>query len=123
MAIWVMGGGAQGKIPIQMGSITRHTKFRHPEEYMKQALDNQARSTEKLLKKEDTTFEFMLNIARLKHGFTAELFEQRTWLAFSEIEEKIQSLIEDDLILSSNRFYKPSEKGYLFVNDIVDRFL
>ena len=118
-----IGAGAHGKITMPDGSITRHTKFRHPEEYMNKALDNQARSSEKSLTKDDVIFEFMLNIARLRHGFTTELFEQRTWLAFSEVEEKLESLIEDGLILKTEDHYKPSDKGYLFVNDIVNRFL
>ncbi len=118
-----IGAGAHGKITVPDGSITRHTKFRHPEEYMKQAENNKARSTEKPLKKDDITFEFMLNIARLKNGFTSELFEDRTWMTFSEIEEKLETLIKDGLILKKNKHYKPSEKGYLFVNDIVNRFL
>ncbi|MEH6456815.1 MAG: radical SAM family heme chaperone HemW [Cocleimonas sp.] len=118
-----IGAGAHGKITMPDGSITRHTKFRHPEEYMKQALDNKARSTEKPLKKDDVIFEFMLNIARLKSGFTAELFEQRTWLAFSEVSERLETLIKDGLIVKTENRYKPSDKGYLFVNDIVNRFL
>ena len=118
-----IGAGAHGKITMPDGSITRHTKFRHPEEYMKKALDSQARSTEKPLAKEDIIFEFMLNIARLKQGFTAELFEQRTWLAFTEVEQKIDALIAEGLILKADDYYQPSEKGYLFVNDIVNRFL
>ena len=118
-----IGAGAHGKITMPDGSITRHTKFRHPEEYMKKALDNQSRSTEKPLKKDDVIFEFMLNIARLKTGFTTELFEQRTWLEFSEIEGKLETLINDGLILKNENHYRPSEKGYLFVNDIVNRFL
>ena len=118
-----IGAGAHGKITMPDGSITRHTKFRHPEEYMKQALEDKARSSVKPLKKDDITFEFMLNIARLKNGFTAELFEQRTWLGFSEIEEQLKTLIEEGLILKSDNHYKPSERGYLFVNDVVNRFL
>lgn len=118
-----VGAGAHGKITMPDGSITRHTKFRHPEEYMKQAEKNKARSTEKPLKKDDVTFEFMLNIARLKNGFTAELFEQRTWMEFTEIKDKLDTLIEDGLILKKGNNYKPSEKGFLFVNDIVNRFL
>ncbi|MCL4108221.1 UNVERIFIED_CONTAM: hypothetical protein GTU68_065249 [Idotea baltica] len=118
-----IGAGAHGKITMPDGSIVRHTKFRHPEEYMSKALSNQARSTEKALKPDDIYFEFMLNIARLKQGFTAELFEQRTWLEFSQVEEKIESLITDDLLLKEHEQYRATDKGWLFVNDIVNRFL
>jgi len=118
-----IGAGAHGKITMPDGSITRHTKFRHPQEYMTKALSDQARSSEKRLKKDDVIFEFMLNIARLKTGFTAELFEKRTWLSFSEIEEKITTLVSDELLIHDNQRFYPSKKGYLFVNDIVNRFL
>lgn len=118
-----IGAGAHGKITMSDGSITRHTKFRHPEEYMTKALNNEARSTEKLLKTDDINFEFMLNITRLKQGFTAELFEQRTWLDFVQIEEKIEFLIADGLILKEQDKYRASNTGWLFVNDIVNRFL
>lgn len=118
-----IGAGAHGKITMPDGSITRHTKFRHPEEYMQRALNNHARSTEKPLTKEDISFEFMLNIARLKKGFTVDLFEQRTWLAFSGIKERLDILVEDGLMLRTEKHYRPSDKGYLFVNDIVNRFL
>ena len=118
-----VGAGAHGKLTMPDGSITRHTKFRHPEKYMEKALNNEARSTEKLLKEDDITFEFMLNIARLKQGFTAEMFEQRTWLDFKLIESKIDSLIAEGLISKQEKNYQPTEKGYLFVNEIVNHFL
>jgi len=118
-----IGAGAHGKITMPDGSIARHTKYRHPEEYMKKALNNEARSTEKVLKVEDIVFEFMLNMARLTCGFTAKTFEERTLLEFHSIENKIQSLIEDGLFIKEEEIFKPSEKGYLFVNDIVNRFL
>lgn len=118
-----IGAGAHGKLTMPDGSITRHTKFRHPEKYMTNALNNQARSTEKPLSKDDIVFEFMLNIARLKSGFTAELFEQRTWLSFTEVESKLDNLISEGLMKKVQHQFKPSDKGYLFVNDIVNRFL
>jgi len=118
-----IGAGAHGKLTLPDGSITRHTKFKHPEEYMKKALNYEARSTEKLLNQEDIIFEFMLNISRLKQGFTAELFEQRTWLDFSHIEQTLDSLIKEDLMLGEKGNYRSTKRGYLFVNDIVNRFL
>lgn len=118
-----IGAGAHGKLTMPDGSISRHTKFRHPEDYMKKALNYEARSTEKPLHKDDIPFEFMLNIARLKRGFTKELFEERTWMDFFEIEQKIEVLIEDGLLFKEQDHYKTTEKGFLFVNDIVNRFL
>jgi len=118
-----IGAGAHGKITMPDGSIIRHTKYRHPEEYMTKSLNDEARSTEKLLKKEDIIFEFMLNIARLKQGFTSNLFEERTWLSFSEIDQKLDLLIEKGLLEKQENKYQPTTKGYLFVNEIVNQFL
>ena len=118
-----IGAGAHGKLTMPDGSIMRHTKYRHPEEYMKRALNYEARSTEKTLLKEDIPFEFMLNIARLKQGFSRTLFEERTWMSFSEIESQIELLIGEGLLSKNEEHFQPTDKGYLFVNDIVNRFL
>ena len=118
-----IGAGAHGKLTMPDGSIMRHTKYRHPEEYMKRALNYEARSTEKTLLKEDIPFEFMLNIARLKQGFSRTLFEERTWMSFSEIESQIELLIGEGLLSQNEEHFQPTDKGYLFVNDIVNRFL
>lgn len=118
-----IGAGAHGKLTMPDGSITRHTKFRHPEEYMNKAINTSARSTEKLLSKKDVIFEFMLNIARLKEGFTKELFEERTWVNFDDIEQRLNILIDNGLLSFEEKHYKPTDKGYLFINDIVNHFL
>ena len=120
-----IGAGAHGKLtmPDGTGTIARHTKFRHPEEYMNKALNNEARSSEKTLHKDDIIFEFMLNIARLNQGFTTDLFEERTWIAFSEIEQKLELLIDEGLLSKQHNSFIPTAKGNLFVNDIVNRFL
>ena len=120
-----IGAGAHGKLtmPNGTGTIARHTKFRHPEEYMNKALNNEARSSEKTLHKDDIVFEFMLNIARLNQGFTTDLFEERTWIAFSEIEQKLELLIDEGLLSKQHNSFIPTAKGNLFVNDIVNRFL
>ncbi len=118
-----IGAGAHGKISMPDADITRHTKFRHPEKYMDQALNNSPRSSEKKLAKDDLIFEFMLNAARLKDGFSKELFEARTLQSFSDIEPKLDALIVKGLIDRNRKNYRPTEKGWQFVNDIVNSFI
>ncbi len=118
-----IGAGAHGKLSMPDGEITRHTKYRHPEKYMDQALNCSPRSSEKKLAVDDLIFEFMLNAARLKDGFSKELFEARTFLLFSDIEPKLNELIERGLIDRNSENYKPTNKGWQFVNDIVNSFI
>ncbi len=118
-----IGAGAHGKISTPDGNITRHTKFRHPEKYMTQAFNGRARSSEKKLATDDLIFEFMLNAARIKDGFTQELFETRTLLSFSKIEGNLNNLLKKELIQYNQGKYRPTEKGWQFVNDIVNSFI
>lgn len=119
-----IGAGAHGKITQPDGTITRHQKFRHPNEYMQQAIKGEPRSSTSTLDDKDKTFEFMLNALRLKQGFSADLFEQRTHLAFSQIEATINKAIEKKLMkFSQQEKYAASEQGLLFLNDVIERFL
>ena len=118
-----IGAGAHGKLSMPDGEITRHTKYRHPETYMGNALATKARSSEKRLTEEELIFEFMLNVMRLKQGFSTELFESRTYLPISKIETRFSELIKEGLIQKNKGLYATTDKGWLFVNDIVNHFL
>lgn len=118
-----IGAGAHGKLSMPDSNIKRHTKFRHPEKYIDQAFKKEPRSSEKKLAVDDLVFEFMLNAARLKDGFSKELFETRTLLSFSAIEPKLKELIAKELLEQYGENYKPTEKGWQFINDIVNSFI
>lgn len=118
-----IGAGAHGKITHPDGSISRHTKYRHPEKYIQMANEGKAESSNKVLDEKDRTFEFMLNASRLKKGFTESLFERRTFLEFTKVEKEIKELINQGLLEKHDERYKTTAKGWLFVNDIVNRFL
>jgi len=68
-------------------------------------------------------FEFMLNQIRLKQGFSKELFEQRTFLDFASIQPEIERLIEIGLIKKNAQYYRTTDKGWAFINSIVEQFL
>ncbi|KAG1707645.1 Oxygen-independent coproporphyrinogen-III oxidase-like protein YggW [Nymphon striatum] len=134
-----IGAGAHGKVTQPDGSITRHQKFRHPAEYMEKAIQGMARSSTSTLEEKDKIFEFMLNALRLKEGFSADLFEQRTHLPFSTIEPIINSAIDKKLMQSrlcitteegihpttsqTQEKFATSEKGWVFLNDVMEMFL
>ena len=118
-----IGAGAHGKLTMPDGEISRHLKYRQPKEYMQNAVLGKARSNTHILKKEDLEFEFILNAVRLKEGFTKELYESRTRLSFDIIQPKIEKLIERDLLKIDDDYYHTSDKGWVFINDIVEQFL
>ncbi len=118
-----IGAGAHGKLTMPEGEISRHTKYRHPNDYMEKALQGSARSSTKVLKENDLKFEFALNIIRLKQGFTQELFEARTRLPFAIIQSIVDKLIDKDLLELEGDNYQTTNKGWMFVNDIVEEFL
>jgi len=119
-----IGAGAHGKLSMPDGSIIRHQKYRHPKDYMQQALNGEARSSTKVLQLEDLKFEFILNVFRLKDGFNKTLFESRTRLPFQVIESKLDNLVERKLLSrDSHDNYQTTETGWLFINDLVQQFL
>ena len=118
-----IGAGAHGKLSMPDGSIIRHLKHRHPEQYMKQAMLNEPRSSTHHVAEKDRPFEFMLNALRLKDGFSAELFAERTRLDFEVVEKKLAQITEKGLLKSAGDRYWPSAKGWAFLNDAMEVFI
>ena len=118
-----IGAGAHGKISSPDGSIQRYSKYRQPKQYMDLAINGNARSSEEQLEKSDLPFEFMLNALRLKQGVEINLFEERTYLPFEQIEKKLQKAIQKGLIEENNQIIKTSPKGWDFLNDTIEYFI
>jgi len=118
-----IGAGAHGKLTMPDGMVIRHTKYRHPEKYMQSALEQHPRSSEKVLTKQDLCFEYMLNIVRLKQSFSALDFEDRTRLPFSNIKKKLDKTIKGGLMKVVDGKYSTTEKGWAFLNDVMEQFL
>lgn len=118
-----IGAGAHGKLSMPDGTITRHSKFKHPNKYMEEALGGKARSQEQILSKQDLIFEFMLNAIRYKQGFNQEIFEQRTHLDFSVVKVRLDKIVEEGLLIKNKEQYFTTPKGWAFVNNIVEQFL
>ncbi len=118
-----IGAGAHGKLSMPDGSIIRHLKVRHPEQYMKQAMLNTPRSSTHHVAEKDRSFEFMLNALRLKNGFSAELFSERTRLDFAVVEKKLAQISQKGLLKSKGGRFWPSDKGWAFLNDAMEVFI
>ena len=114
-----IGAGAHGKITdFQTGVIHRIWKKKQPKAYLDSA-HTMVGGVEKVVSNQ-VPFEFMLNVLRLKEGFTAEEYEQSTGQTFLEIETKVlQAVRQGFLIIEENKKIRPSELGARFLNDVL----
>ena len=117
-----IGAGAHGKIS-SAGSIVRQVRWKHPREYMDQALAGRAVQQEHAVAAADLPFEFMMNALRLIGGFHAASFEQRTGLALDVAlpalgRAEVLGLVERDA-----QRVVPTLRGQRFLNDLLQLFL
>ncbi|AJC48252.1 radical SAM family heme chaperone HemW [Allofrancisella guangzhouensis] len=116
-----IGAGAHSKVTdLQTKQIKRVWKHKHPNIY------TQADSFIKgqnIIPKNDLIYEFMLNALRLKNGFDLKTFEQQTLLNKNDIHSKLQLGAEKGLLVLSDNYIKPTDKGYLFLNDCINLFV
>ncbi len=116
-----IGAGAHSKIShFEIEAvIERFSKPRLPKQYMSESGGYIQRRT---LSKRDTIMEFMMNALRLNQGFSIEEFESITGLGFSELDQTVDVAMDKDLLQQLEDQIKPTEKGSLFLNDLLEIF-
>jgi oxygen-independent coproporphyrinogen-3 oxidase len=117
-----IGAGAHGKISFP-DRITRHARIRQPREYMAAALKGVSIAEEREIDAREIAFEFMLNALRLVEGFDAALYAARTGLSLAAIEPPLADAEARGLIARSTTRIRPSERGRLFLNELMECFL
>lgn len=65
----------------------------------------------------------MLNTLRLRDGFSFDLFERQTFLSKDTIQNNLQVAIDRGLLKVNKDNVKPTDKGYLFLNDCINTFI
>ena len=116
-----LGAGAHGKISRgDTGEIRRYWQLRQPESYMRAAADKSSDS--EILDEKQIVLEFMLNALRLKSGFALSLFEQHSGLESSAILGTCEQALKDGLMQRTATGFAASPQGYLFLNDLINRF-
>ena len=118
-----IGAGAHGKITQPDSTVTRYQKYRQPAQYIQQAQSGEPRSSTSQLSDADLIFEFMLNALRLKQGFDADLYSQRTGLDYSTLNSGLESALSRDLLTVNNNHIAPTERGWLYLNEVIQLFL
>ena len=67
--------------------------------------------------------EFMLNVLRLHGGVAWSLFEDRTGLKYGDVAEQVMKLIEQGLLVDSDKQLQPTVLGQRYLNQILRAFL
>ncbi|MED7789393.1 radical SAM family heme chaperone HemW [Francisella sp. 19X1-34] len=115
-----IGAGAHSKVTnLKTLEIKRTWKHKHPKIYT-QAKNFVKDST--VITKHDLIYEFMLNTLRLKNGFSLDTFEKQTFLPKYTIQEKLEVGVNKGLLEILGDQVKPTQKGYLFLNDCIRVF-
>jgi oxygen-independent coproporphyrinogen-3 oxidase len=113
-----LGAGAHGKVSFA-DRVTRHERPKPPREYMAQA----GSLAERPIPAKELPFEFMLNALRLVGGVPAALFEERTGLAAGAVARKLSLARERGLLEDDALRIRPSARGRLFLNELLQLFL
>jgi len=113
-----IGAGAHGKLSFA-DHVTRHERAKQPREYMASAGSMQ----EKPIAPQALPFEFMLNALRLVQGVPAERFEERTGLPRAVVARRLAAAEEKGLLENDARRIRPTRRGRLFLNDLLQFFL
>jgi len=117
-----IGAGAHGKLSFP-DRITRETRYKQPEAFMSNAVVGTAIQEEKTVPRAELPFEFMLNALRLTNGFAVSLFTERTGLPMTAISRQLDEAENRGLIVRDIKHVRPTEKGQLFLNDLLEIFL
>ena len=113
-----IGAGAHGKISFP-DRVTRHERAKQPAEYLKGSATVENRE----IPVGELPFEFMLNALRLVEGFPATLFEERTGLSLFILKKELERAESDGLLERDWQRIRPSARGRLFLNELLEQFL
>ena len=116
-----MGAGAHGK--ITNGAITRQSRLRVPQSYMRAAGSDAAIAAQRTLGEQDLILEFMLNVLRLKNGAPLSRFSARTGLAPARVQAQVDAARADGLLEHEPGLLKATKKGARYLNDLLQYFM
>jgi putative oxygen-independent coproporphyrinogen III oxidase len=118
-----IGAGAHSKISFA-DRIVRQMRYKQPKEYLSKAKAAESLiQAQHVLTPEDRGFEFMMNALRLTGGFETSLFQERTGLPISAIENPLDEAEQRLLIVRNNLHINPTVLGRRFLNDLLQIFL
>ena len=117
-----IGAGAHSKLTTKAG-IIRNWKEKQPRAYMTRLKNGSNRSNTTNVAPQSLPFEFMLNALRLRKGFHLDTFESRTGLPSNVAIAALEQTINQNLICVKNKTVSCTERGYLFIDEILQQLL
>ncbi len=121
-----IGAGAHGKSSTASEdnhlTIIRQWKHRQPQQYIEKTLKGNAVSGSQELAQQDVVFEFLLNTLRLKTGSSIQTFKNNTGLDLDTLKQAVENIDSSLLILNKNKICT-TDKGFLFLNEILENLL
>jgi putative oxygen-independent coproporphyrinogen III oxidase len=119
-----VGAGAHGKLTQCTSAaalaVERSTHLREPRRYLAAAAEG---PQWRPVPGPDMPFEFMMNALRLTEGFAPTLFAARTGLSFDVVLPGLQKLASEGLMERAADHWRPSARGFQYLNELVGRFL
>lgn len=118
-----IGAGAHGKLSHH-DRIERTTRKRHPSDYLLAMQTHPHDAIErKIVAPQDLPFEFMMNALRLVDGVPSAYFGERTGVSVAKISQQIKIAQQKGLLDSNPMFFRPTNLGRRFLNDLIEIFL
>ena len=117
-----IGAGAHGKLSFA-DRIVRQVRWREPAMYIERALAGQALSNEHAIAPAELPGEYMMNALRLAEGFEPARFAERTGLSIAAIDAALQRALGRGLIEHAGSRWRPTPRGFDFLNDLQALFL
>ncbi|WP_335900741.1 radical SAM family heme chaperone HemW [Shewanella algae] len=115
-----IGCGAHGKLTLpEQDRIVRTVKIKHPKGYL--ATEDYL-FEESYVLPEDRALEYLMNRLRLMSPIPWSEFEARTGVAANTLDKGMQQAAERGLVEITPGYWKLTNKGHMFVNDLLSQF-
>lgn len=116
-----IGAGAHGKITEAVpNQITRTFKAKSPELYLQ---NPSANGGEQEIDLQELPLEYVMNQLRLRRGFAIQDYQVRTGLDPSTLEPGLTTCLNQDLLELTDNHYRCTEKGWNFLDTVLQNFL
>lgn len=116
-----IGAGAHGKHTHSDGRIERYWKTRLPKDYLDPA--RAFRAGNRILAPEELAFDFLMNALRLVDGVPSHWYSERTGQPIEQITSQLDAAVSRGLLQPWQQQLRTSERGQLFLNDLLQGFL